>query len=52
VFAENVRKRAVYSSISMDDLQAFVQMPAEPAVLAATEQGWKVDAGSRMLKPC
>lgn len=58
VFAENVRKRAVYlvshaySSISMDDLRAFVGMPTEQAVSAATEQGWKVDADSRLVKPC
>jgi len=58
VCAENVRKRAVYlvshaySSISMDDLAAFVGMPVEQAVSAAAEQGWKVDAGSRMVKPC
>ena len=56
--AENVRKRAVhlvshaYSSISMDDLAAFVGMPVDQAVLAATEQGWKVDVGAGMVKPC
>lgn len=55
---ENVRKRAVhlvshaYSSINMDDLAASVGMPVEQAVLAATEQGWKVDVGARMVKPC
>jgi hypothetical protein len=27
----------------MDDLAAFVGMPVDQAVLAATEQGWKVD---------
>lgn len=58
VCAENVRKRAVYlvshaySSISIDDLAAFVGMPVEQAVLAATDQGWKVDTGSHMVKPC
>ncbi|XP_069697626.1 COP9 signalosome complex subunit 8 [Periplaneta americana] len=55
---ENVRKRAVflvshaYSSISVDDLAAFVGMPVEQAVLAAAEQGWTVDTASRMVKPC
>ncbi|KAJ9578918.1 hypothetical protein L9F63_004875 [Diploptera punctata] len=55
---ENVRKRAVYlvshaySSISMDDLAAFVGMPVEQAIVAASEQGWKVDTASRMVKPC
>ena len=55
---ENVRKRAVYlvshaySSISMDDLAAFVGMPIEQAVVAASEQGWKVDAAAHMVKPC
>lgn len=55
---ENVRKRAVYlvshaySSISMDDLAAFVGMPMEQAVIAASDQGWKVDVASHMVKPC
>ncbi|PSN42702.1 hypothetical protein C0J52_23397 [Blattella germanica] len=55
---ENVRKRAVYlvshaySSIGMDDLAAFVGMPCDQAVKAASDQGWVVDAPCRMVRPC
>ncbi|PSN31295.1 hypothetical protein C0J52_25545 [Blattella germanica] len=55
---KNVRKRAVflvshaYSSIGMDDLAAFVGMPCDQAVKAASDQGWVVDAPCRMVRPC
>ncbi|XP_049762595.1 COP9 signalosome complex subunit 8 [Schistocerca cancellata] len=55
---DNVRKRAVhlvshaYSSISLDDLAAFVGMTAEQAAQAALEQGWQVDESARLVNPC
>nr|CAD7438664.1 unnamed protein product [Timema bartmani] len=54
---ESTRKRAVnlvshaYSSISADDLAAFVGMPADRAASAVVEQGWNFDSVTRTMTP-
>ncbi|KAG8432572.1 hypothetical protein GDO86_016999, partial [Hymenochirus boettgeri] len=51
------RRRAVglvsqaYTSISVDDLAAFVGLPVEDAVKGVLEQGWQADSVTRMVMP-
>ncbi|XP_041056002.1 COP9 signalosome complex subunit 8 isoform X1 [Carcharodon carcharias] len=40
-----------YTSISADDLAAFVGLPVEDAVKAVLEQGWQADPSTRMVVP-
>ncbi|XP_078260713.1 COP9 signalosome complex subunit 8 [Rhinoraja longicauda] len=40
-----------YTSISADDLAAFVGFPVEDAVKAVLEQGWQADPSTRMVVP-
>lgn len=40
-----------YTSISADDLAAFVGLPVEEAVKGVLEQGWQADSATRMVMP-
>ncbi|KAM9305821.1 COP9 signalosome complex subunit 8 [Gastrophryne carolinensis] len=40
-----------YTSISADDLAAFVGLPVEEAVKGVIEQGWNADSATRMVMP-
>ncbi|XP_069790504.1 COP9 signalosome complex subunit 8 isoform X2 [Narcine bancroftii] len=40
-----------YTSISADDLAAFVGLPVEDAVKAVLELGWQADPSTRMVVP-
>lgn len=52
------RKRAftlvsrAYSCIGANDFSAVTGLPVNEAIDAAVSQGWKYDAGTRMLTPC
>ncbi|XP_075067989.1 COP9 signalosome complex subunit 8-like [Mixophyes fleayi] len=40
-----------YTSISADDLAAFVGLPVEEAVKGVLEQGWQADSATHMVMP-
>ncbi|XP_069839242.1 COP9 signalosome complex subunit 8 [Dendropsophus ebraccatus] len=54
---DTTRRRAfclvsqAYTSISADDLAAFVGLPVEEAVKGVVEQGWQADSATRIVMP-
>ncbi|XP_073409380.1 COP9 signalosome complex subunit 8-like, partial [Dendrobates tinctorius] len=57
LLSDATRRRAfglvaqAYTSISADDLAAFVGLSVEDAVKGVVEQGWQADSTTRMVMP-